>query len=148
MPLPVAAIAGLAGSLLGGGTQISTNTTVSSANTNTFNPSIVFGGDSNFIPSAPVTNDFVSSASSSQLQEQADPSDLLSLLNPTSAAGDVLGAISPLISGGAAGTTAASVTPTAFAPTASPVSTPLVFAGLAAAVVVGVVVFKPTKKGR
>lgn len=147
MPLPVAAIAGLAGALLGGGSQTVQDTIVTSANTNTFNPTIVFGGDSNFTPLAPVNNDFVSSTSSSQTQEQADPSDLLSLLNPASAAGDLLNGLGPVLTGGA---TTGSLGSAAFVSpdsASSSLPAPVLIAGLGAAAVAGFIVFKPNLKG-
>ena len=148
MPLPIAAVAGLAGALLGGGTQISQNTNVTNANNNTFNPTINFGGGATFTDTAPTVNDFIASASSAQTQEQADPADLLSLLGPTGAAGDILGGIGPLISGVSSTASSAGISASPAPDTSDALPTPLLITGLVAAGIIGVVLFKPKKKGR
>lgn len=92
MPLPVGILAAgaLGGLLGGGGTQVTQNQTLNASNTNAFNPIITFGGAANFDQDTPARNDFTSSTVSMQTQEQADPMDLLGLLNP------LAGAIPPL----------------------------------------------------
>lgn len=140
-------IGGLLGGLLGGGSQTTQNTTNTLANTNTFNPNIVFGGDSTFNPSSPLANDFIASASSSQSQEQADPADLLSALSPVSDAGAILGGIAPLVSSAAGVSSGAAQS--AFLPTSDPLASPSIpSTGLliAGAAVVAAAVFIPRKK--
>ena len=98
MPLPLAA--GLAlGSLLGGGTQQTQTTNLSSSITNSFNPNITFGGSTNFSPSVPNSSDFDQTTSNVSTQEQANPNDLLSLLNPATAATSAITGIASGIAG-------------------------------------------------
>lgn len=149
MPVPPAVL-GLLGAALGGGSQTTQNTTNTLANTNTFNPNIVFGGDSQFNPSSPLANDFVSTSASAQTQEQANPADLLSAFSPVGAAGGLLGEVGPVLAGaaGAAGVVSGATT-SAFlpnGPTAKP--DPLIPPSLAlgAAALVAAAIFIPRKK--